>query len=74
MEDVGSPEASGVFSWPRTEVLKAAIVPCPYNANASVTRQCQYKENGKIAWGTFDSKSCKHRNRRSQNIFALSQV
>ena len=62
--------------WPETIVGRYKTIPCPYDLNASATRECHYTDESfqDVSWGSVDAKACPYRAERSQKIFDLSEV
>ncbi|XP_028416707.1 adhesion G-protein coupled receptor G6-like isoform X1 [Dendronephthya gigantea] len=72
---VGTLEAFGIFKWPETPVGKSATLPCPYNDKSTASRECLYSNRTKSGsiWSGIVASSCKFQNKRSKDLFQLSQ-
>ncbi|XP_028393491.1 adhesion G-protein coupled receptor G6-like [Dendronephthya gigantea] len=71
-EEVGSPEAYGVFKWPKTSVGSRSTLACPYNNESSASRECLYAPETSV-WGSIVLNECNYREKRSKDIFLLVQ-
>lgn len=75
-ENVGTPEAYGIFVWPDTPVGNRSTLPCPYNPESFASRECLYAkrtESGNV-WGPIDVTKCQYNDVRSKDLFLLAQV
>ena len=74
-ETVGSVEAYGIFTWPKTAVGKTSSLPCPYNKENSTSRECRYSNETKgSVWSQIDVQKCTFKDERSKGLFLLAQV
>ncbi|XP_028399494.1 adhesion G-protein coupled receptor G6-like [Dendronephthya gigantea] len=75
-EEVGSREAYGVFTWPKTPAGNGYRHACPYNKNSNASRECLYSNKTKSggAWGTIEVTGCDSQNPRSGKVFLLAQT
>ncbi|XP_028411932.1 adhesion G-protein coupled receptor G6-like [Dendronephthya gigantea] len=74
-EEVGSPDAYGIFQWPETPVGNVTTLACPYNNQSIASRDCfstSETESGG-SWGAIVVTKCKYKDSRSKDLFILSQ-
>ncbi|XP_028407271.1 deleted in malignant brain tumors 1 protein-like [Dendronephthya gigantea] len=71
----GTHEVYGIFKWPETPVGKVSKLACPYNNESTASRECLHsnRTKGGSIWGDIVASSCKFQNKRSRDLFQLSQ-
>ncbi|XP_028416710.1 deleted in malignant brain tumors 1 protein-like [Dendronephthya gigantea] len=71
----GTHEVYGIFKWPETPVGKVSKLACPYNNESTASRECLHSNQtkGGSIWGGIVASSCQYKNKRSRDLFQLSQ-